>query len=386
MNTTNNLNTHEQHQPKRANKIKTLATAALLAVTGAVSGQNSATIDPKYYQTPQSAFMIPNLPSGSSFNLAIKAWEPVYITIDGIDVNSGVFFKNKSPTRTELWSTIQLKAWDVDNRLINYKEWWINKVLSLNVNYQADIYDRTAWSNTLNKRPDAIWVAPGQSANLSAGNHMANYKRTNIWTNTAISQGKTDSLKTVWAGKYEGRTIDWSWTTAWNTRDTISVLEKPTITKNTVAFASTGQGVTYRFLKSDPSGSIHVADSTWTEVTSFVGDGNAKSVTLPEKSQIRVGTKVSGTNHLEEFNLPTFTTDFGTDTPEIEWDVNTFRHHGRELNREVETPYIIYDMTGRELSIGKASQTTIPDHISGPVIIKYTNPGNSIQTKKIIVK
>ena len=384
MNTTNHLNTHEQQQPKRANKIKTLATAALLAVTGAVSAQNAATIDPKYYSM-SNPYIVPNLADRSTMNIAIKAGEIVPITIDGMDPGSSSIIRDPNSNNIPFNDIIKInKPW---TRTRQYKSNWITKATTINVNYQADIYDRTAWSNTLNKRPDVSRVNAGEQAKLSAGPNMKRYARKNIETWSIIGNTAIDSVKNVSRGTFITNTQDGSWNAAtqWS-KDTISVLEKPTITKNTAAFPSTGQGVTYRFLKYDPSGSIHVADSTWTEVTSFVGDGNAKSVTLPEKSKIRVGTKVAGTNHLEEFNLPTFTTDFGTDTPEIEWDVNTFRHHGRELNREVETPYIIYDMTGRELSVDKASQTMIPDHISGPVIIKYTNPGNNIQTKKIIVK
>jgi hypothetical protein len=67
-----------------------------LAITGAMAtteatAQNAATIDPSYYKTPQTAFVIPDLPSGSDYYLAIKGGEPVYITINGIDTNSGNF-------------------------------------------------------------------------------------------------------------------------------------------------------------------------------------------------------------------------------------------------------------------------------------------------------
>ena len=48
-----------------------------LAITAAMTAteakaQNTATIDPSHYKTPQTAFTIPNLPSGSTYSLAIK--------------------------------------------------------------------------------------------------------------------------------------------------------------------------------------------------------------------------------------------------------------------------------------------------------------------------
>jgi hypothetical protein len=64
-----------------------------LAITGAMAtteatAQNAATIDPSYYKTPQTAFTIPNLASGSDYYLSIKAGESAYITIDGMDANT----------------------------------------------------------------------------------------------------------------------------------------------------------------------------------------------------------------------------------------------------------------------------------------------------------
>ena len=48
-----------------------LAITATMAA-GEATAQNSATIDPSHYKTPQTAFNIPNLPSGSEFFLKIK--------------------------------------------------------------------------------------------------------------------------------------------------------------------------------------------------------------------------------------------------------------------------------------------------------------------------
>ncbi|MEI6754600.1 MAG: hypothetical protein WCK78_15710 [Paludibacter sp.] len=82
-----------QNKPssKKANIAKTIAAAALITIAGAVNGQNAATIDPIHYKTAATPFVIPNLPSGSDYYLSIKGGEPIYITIDGIDINSGNF-------------------------------------------------------------------------------------------------------------------------------------------------------------------------------------------------------------------------------------------------------------------------------------------------------
>jgi hypothetical protein len=71
---------------KKANIAKTAAAAALITITGATHGQNSATIDPKNYSIA-NPFIIPNLPNISQFNLIIKAGEKVPVTIDNMDIN-----------------------------------------------------------------------------------------------------------------------------------------------------------------------------------------------------------------------------------------------------------------------------------------------------------
>jgi hypothetical protein len=62
----------EQQSPKKANIGKTAAVAALLTLTGVASGQNTATIDPINYKTAATPFVIPSLPSGSTYEINIK--------------------------------------------------------------------------------------------------------------------------------------------------------------------------------------------------------------------------------------------------------------------------------------------------------------------------
>jgi hypothetical protein len=101
---------NQQNKPasKKANIAKTVAAAALITIAGAVNGQNSATIDPIHYKTAATPFVIPKLPSGSEYYLSIKGGEEIYITIDGMDANTGNYYKATSPTKTVTGNTIQI--------------------------------------------------------------------------------------------------------------------------------------------------------------------------------------------------------------------------------------------------------------------------------------
>ena len=243
-------------------------------------GQTSATVDYRLYTTKTHPFMIPNLPSGSEFYLTIKTGHPVYISISGMDAKTG-YFHGGVKSNTYSNDTIQLLTGDCGSWIVNYNVSGTLKAIGLTINYQADLQDQTIGSATYGDYPDFIWVTQGGSANVSAGKYMANYKWTNISTNTSISQGTTDSVKVFLMGTYQGWTIDGSSLTTGNTKDTISIIEKPTFntTAKTLNFPITLTGITYKLLK---VATISGTDTTWTETQNFLGDGNAKNITLTD--------------------------------------------------------------------------------------------------------
>ena len=71
----------------------------------AVATENWALLEPTYYKTPENAFVIRNQ---DEFYLSIKGGEAVYITVDGLDVNTGNYFKGTAPIREVSGNIIQV--------------------------------------------------------------------------------------------------------------------------------------------------------------------------------------------------------------------------------------------------------------------------------------
>lgn len=104
----------------------------------------------------------------------------------------------------------------------------------------------------------------------------------NFDSSIEISSSTTDSIKAFNYGTYISQTKDGSGIYPNSlTRDTISILEKPTFNNSakTLNFPTTTAGVTYKLLK---VGSISGKDTTWIETENYVGDGNTKSFTLTD--------------------------------------------------------------------------------------------------------
>lgn len=242
-----------------------LAISATMAGTEA-KAQNSVTIDPDYYSM-SSPFVVPNLPDRSNINIKIKTGKATPITME--DLASGQSIQIQNPHGVIANSDIiTLNEPGVRSRNYKDKDWNI-KIINIDVNYQADIFDRTENSLTENLRPDIIRVNASQQATLSAGKNMVKYWRKNITTWSIIGNSSTDSVKTVSRGTYGLNTNDWSWNAATQrSQDTIAVLQKPTFNKTTrkYDFPSTEKDITYRIYKYDLNGSKEIADSTRTMV------------------------------------------------------------------------------------------------------------------------
>jgi len=370
-----------------------LAITTAMAATEATA-QNAATIDPSHYKTPQTAFVIPNLPSWSDYYLSIKAGESIYLTIDGADANSLICYLS-APTRVRSWNPIKLEVWDVGNILVNYTQAWVNKATWLHVNYQADIYDRTPGSTTQNQRPETVWVGAGQNAVLSAGPNMNPTGSTTSWayswkniTTWAIlsdvNTAYTDSIKTLPRGTYRVITNDGTGT---RTADTIAVLEKPNLDNatRTLNFPSTTAGVLYKVYKAG-------AWNTWTEIPglAFTGDGNTRAVILDaanvgNKDVIKLGVQRTAATPVET-NLPAIQADFTTDVVAVVPETVQFTQQNRELFRDKPVPSILYSIDGREIGTGISNHVTIPAEVpAGICIVRYTENGQ-LRAKKIVIK
>ncbi|MGC3978669.1 MAG: hypothetical protein QM751_10845 [Paludibacteraceae bacterium] len=253
-----------------------LSLASLIISLSTIEAQTLVVVDPDNYKTESTPFVVPSLQSGSTLNLIIKRGESIFITFSGIDPNSGVFYRNKATSRTEIGTVLQLKVGDSGGWLINYTVLGNSITIGLDVNYQTDIFDRTIGSSTFGKLPDFIWVNAGGNAKVSGGPNFGYYKWKSI--NDASFVGDyADSTRLYNQGIYVGRLNDIAnWT-----NDTITILEKPTLnnTTKTLNFPTTTVGITYKLLNAS---NINGTDTTWTDTQSFVGDGNAKNITLTD--------------------------------------------------------------------------------------------------------
>ena len=148
------------------------------------------------------------------------------------------------------------------------------------VNFCTDLQDQTIGSATYGDYPNFIWVSQGGTAYVSAGKQLGVYGWFDMSENT-LTNNYSDSTKTFTFGTYISRTLDKAANSGSESRDTISILEKPTFnsTAKTLNFPTTTAGITYKLLK---VGSINGTDTTWTEAQNFVGDGNAKNITLTD--------------------------------------------------------------------------------------------------------
>lgn len=354
--------------------------ALSLLVASSMFTQTSGPLDYRLYTTKAHPYMIPSLPSGSTFFLIIKTGHPIYVATTSMDKGSGNYYLDGNGTPRNISSdTILIEVGDAGTGLINFKVNNVAKTLGLWVNYQADVQDQTIGSATYGDYPDFIWVPQGGSAKVSAGKYMGNYKWTNLTTNIAISQGYTDSIKTVYQGVYQGWTIDGSGLTNGNTKDTIVVLEKPTFnpTAKTLNFPTTVSGISYKLLKvSTVSGN----DTTWSEAHNVAGDGNARTLNLTDGTYKLTVTR----------GIYTATYPYGYFRPGITTAVNTsqvatinYRLVGNNLQFDREVHLKFYSLQGQILQQAQGSAFTLA-HQTG--IFTATDKNGNTVRGKIITK
>jgi len=346
-------------------------------------GQTSYTIDFKPYSTKAHPFMIPDLPSGSDFYLSIKTGHPVYISATGTDKGSGVYYKLSSPTRTISGDTILINVGDVGGILVNFSKLGVLNAIGLHVNYQADLQDQTIGSATYGDYPDFIWVAQGGNATVSAGKNMnptgsttsGYYKWKGI--NDATYVGTyTDSVKIFGKGSYIGRINDG---TGYWTNDTISILEKPTFnsTAKTLNFTATTTGITYKLLK---VGTISGTDTTWIETQNFVGEGNAKSITLTD-GKYKLTTTLG--IHTAVYLYGYFVVGVTTAIDKTKEESINYRLVDNSLQFDNEVNLKFFSLQGQLLQQGQGSSFKLCRQAG---IFKATNKNGNVLTAKIILK
>lgn len=423
--TTNYINQSTENEPIKKqqaakNTIKMQARKAIipLLVTGAIFTANEAKwqswqlADAKYYSLTNPD-TIPNLNDQTIYKLTIKAWERLPITMWN-DMIPGSTTYLRWPNDTGGWVSVN-RINDLQNDVIYIDKVWnrerdyrkksdgkINHI-GIQVNYQADTYDRTPWSSTQNQRPEVIMVDAGQQATLSAGPNMNPtwdllhswyYKRKNI-NDASYTWSPIDSVRNISHGTYVSRTNDGTGT--W-TNDTIAVVERPSANNSarTLNFAATVNGVIYKVYKFQPAAagapmskapSENAVDSAWVEVPSlsFVGDGNPRSVWV-ELGTYRIGAQRTANTAVQQ-DTKSIKVDLGTDVLEVNTEEkNTFKQANRELSRATEVPSIIYNIHGQEMGTALASTIRIPDQATAWVyIVRFTENGK-IHTKKIVIR
>jgi len=257
-----------------------LTMAVLFVFILSITAQSSGPLDYRLYTTKAHPYMIPELPSGSSFYLTIKTGHPIYVYFTGSDKSSTTLYAS-APTRTITGDTVLIEAGLVGPILSIFLKQGASKSIALNVNYQADLQDQTIGSATYGDYPDFIWVPQGGSAKVSAGPWMKWYAWKNHVTQVIIANNATDSVFTFGNGIYITNNSDGSGLTNTWSKDTISILEKPTLnpTAKTLSFPTTVTGITYKLLKVNAATGN---DTTWAETHNIVGDGNLKTITLTD--------------------------------------------------------------------------------------------------------
>jgi hypothetical protein len=355
-----------------------LTMAVLFVFILSITAQSSGPLDYRLYTTKAHPYMIPNLPSGSNFYLLIKTGHPIYVAITNMDSESGDYFKGTAPSKTILGDTVLINAGDVGNWLVQYSSNTIRKSLLLNSNYQTDLQDQTIGSATYGDYPDFIWVPQGESAKVSAGKYMGNYKWTNLTTNTTISQGYTDSLKTVLQGLYQGWTIDGSGLTTGNTKDTIAVLGKPTFNNSakTLIFPTTLTGITYKLLKVS---SISGTDTTWAEAHKFTGDGNLKTITLTDG---RYKLTVTRGIYTSTYPYGYFVVGTTTAVAAVQPSALAYTQLGNRLvfNAPVQLQY--YNLQGSQLVQAQGLEFAVP--ACGAVLFVATDAAGNVVKGKVV--
>lgn len=362
-----------------------IAWAMLTANEG--KAQNSATINPDFYSMA-NPFVIPNLPSGSRMNIIIKTGKGTRTTVEDIKENGSTQIQNPDGKWLPLTNIIELDMPWVRGRSYTDKE-GKGKTISIQVNYQADIFDRTQNSLTQNLRPDII---RGDQATLSWGKEFWQiyqwwYKRKNINDWSYSTPSASDSIKNVSHGTYILRASDG----LTRNNDTIAVLQKPTFNKSTrkYDFPSTEKNISYRLYKYDLNGSKNIADSTWTEVEHFVWNGNpyTSTTTLSDKSIYRISAQRTPATD-EDTHLPSFKTDFTNATDEIAADdERSFRQTNKELFRDENVEYYVYDLNGKIINSGYNNRASLERAVPGIYIVKSRQDGQWYRNQsKIIVK
>jgi hypothetical protein len=365
---------------KRLNNLFIFAFLTISFLT--VKAQTTVIIEPDNYKTKANPYMIPTVTSGSDFYLVIKTGAAVYISVTGTDKGTGNYYKATSPTRTENGDTIQIVPGDPGNWLVNYNSNATAKTIKLHIDYQVDIFDRTTGSLTYGKRPDFIWGNAGESATVSAGPYFNNTGGTRgyyRWRNLAesiLSAGYTDSLHIFSTGTYISQATDFGGII---TRDTISILDKPTFNNSakTLNFPTTTTGINYKLLK---VGSITGNDTTWTETQNFVGDGNAKNITLTDGKYKLTTTRGI---HTAVYPFGYFIVGITTVLDKTKEETINYRLVDNKLQFDNEVNFKLYSLQGQLLQQGQGSSFKLCRQVG---IFKATDKNGNVLTAKIILK
>ncbi|MEI7676078.1 MAG: hypothetical protein WCJ03_04800 [Bacteroidales bacterium] len=223
---------------------------------------------------------------------------------------------------------------------------------TLHVTYQADLQDQTIGSATYGNYPDFIWVAQGGNATVNEGNYFASYRWYTV-SSSLLHGGKTDSICNLGLGTFFSWTNDaaGSWT-----RDTISILEKPTFnnTAKTLSFPSTVSGITYKLLKIN---TVVGTDTIWTTAETYVGDGNAKSFILADGTY---KLQVVRDMHSAVYPYGNFVVGTATAVSKVTASAIAYRLIGHKLifNRDVHLQY--YNLQGSLMMQGQGSEFKVP--------------------------
>jgi hypothetical protein len=289
--------------------------------------------------------------------------------------SASYYVSNKALTITT--DTVKMEDY-IGSILINYRKNSndiYSSVISLMFNYQADIYDRTIGSASYGKRPDFIWVNSGESANLSGSPRFGYYKWKTLKDISFVGE-YTDSIRTFSKGIYILRANDGD---GYWTNDTISILEKPILNNSTktLDFPSTTDGVTYKLLNAS---NINGTDTIWTETHSFIGDGNAKSITLSD-GKYKLTTTLG--IHTAVYSYGNFVVGITTAFDEVKEEKMTYRLIDNHLQFDNEVNLKFYSLQGQLLQLQKGSSFNL---VRQTGIFTATDKNGKTLTTKILLK
>ena len=348
--------------------------------------QTSVVIDPDNYSFT-NPYIVPNLPNLSTFYLVIKTGKPVYVTISGMDNGSTYYLKTGSTNQINNLQNNIISITECNTWIWQYTVNGVSNSIVIIVNYQADIFDRTVGSATYGKRPDFIWVNQGESATVNAGAWIhpngSNLESGCFWLNmdeSIISSGYTDSIKSFFKGTYALKTVDGSGIYPNGvTRDTISILEKPTFnnTTKTLNFSTTTTGITYKLLK---AGFISGTDTTWTETENFVGDGNAKNIALTD-GKYKLTTTFG--IHTSVYPYGYFIVGVTTGLDNTKQENINYRLFDNKLQFDKEVNLKFYSLQGQLLQQENGSSFKL---VRQSGIFKATDKNGNTLTAKILLK